>query len=160
MGKRLFLLLLHVISLVLLGFGWALDILKIEVSTHFMVDLTLFSEKRSVLTTLSSLWESRNYFPFILIGLFGILIPLIKSIILFILICNKNYTGSIHKYLGILSKWAMADVFVMSIFVAFLGARAMDYTSASLEPGFYFFTGYVLLSAIVTALFSKLLVKQ
>ena len=44
----------------------------------------------------------------------------------------------------------MADVFAISIFIAFLGARAMKNTTASLEPGFYYFTAYVLLSAVLT----------
>lgn len=44
----------------------------------------------------------------------------------------------------------MADVFAISIFISFPGSRAMKNTSASLEPGFYYFTAYVLLSAVLT----------
>ncbi len=43
----------------------------------------------------------------------------------------------------------MADVFAVSILVAFLGAGAMTNTTASLLPGFYYFTGYVLMSAAI-----------
>lgn len=46
----------------------------------------------------------------------------------------------------------MADVFAISILVAFLGASAMDNTNASLEAGFYYFSAYVLVSAVVGAL--------
>ena len=45
MSKRLILLLLHIGSLVLLGFGWTLDMLHIDISTHFLVDFNLFNEK-------------------------------------------------------------------------------------------------------------------
>ncbi|MEJ7588890.1 MAG: hypothetical protein WKI04_15145 [Ferruginibacter sp.] len=39
----------------------------------------------------------------------------------------------------------------MSILIAFLGAKAMKNTSASLETGFYYFTAYVLTSAIIVS---------
>jgi hypothetical protein len=53
----------------------------------------------------------------------------------------------------------MADVFAISILVAFLGASAMENTRANLEMGFYFFTAYVLLSGIIVALLAKILEK-
>jgi len=43
----------------------------------------------------------------------------------------------------------MANVFAISIFTVFLGAKGMKNTSASLDPGFYYFTVYVLLSSIL-----------
>ena len=46
--NRYILLIIHIVSLVLLGFGWILDILHIDVSVHYIVDFNLFSEKRSV----------------------------------------------------------------------------------------------------------------
>ncbi len=51
-----------------------------------------------------------------------------------------------------LSKWSMADVFVIAIFIAFLAARATQNSSelvrfdADFGNGFYFFLGYCLLS--------------
>jgi hypothetical protein len=47
--NRYVLLVLHVISLVLLGFGWVLNVLHIDVSVHYILDFNLFSDKRSVL---------------------------------------------------------------------------------------------------------------
>ena len=44
----------------------------------------------------------------------------------------------------------MADVFAISIFIALSGPREMKDTSASLDPGFFYFTAYVLLSAVLT----------
>lgn len=46
----------------------------------------------------------------------------------------------------------MATVFAISIFIAFLDAKAIKNTSTSLESGFYFLTAYVLRSAIITGL--------
>ncbi|HNF44226.1 MAG TPA: hypothetical protein PLT49_11170, partial [Ferruginibacter sp.] len=77
--NRYLLLVLHTASLVLLGFGWVLNILQIDISIHLFADINLFNEKRSVLGLLERLWTDQNYWPFTLILLFGILIPLLKS---------------------------------------------------------------------------------
>ena len=77
---------LHVISLVLLGFGWVLDILRINITAHYIITVELFDERRSVLSTLKNLWQTNNYWPFLLIFLFGIIVPIVKSILLFYLL--------------------------------------------------------------------------
>ncbi|MBC7888656.1 MAG: paraquat-inducible protein A [Ferruginibacter sp.] len=147
--NRLMLLLMHVLSLVVLGFGLVLDLLKIDISANFFVDIHLFNETRSVLGTLQSLWEGGNYFPFLLIFSFGLIVPLVKSGIVFYILLSKDISGKWQKLVAAISKWAMADVFAVSILIAFLGARAMSNTSATLEPGFYFFTAYVLWSSVI-----------
>ena len=146
------LLLLHIISLVLLAFALVLDMLKIDVTANFFIDINLFNEKRSVLGTLKTLWESSNYLPFLLIFLFGIIVPLVKSAIIFYVLLAKNVADKWLQLVSKISKWAMADVFAISIFIAFLGARAMRNTTAFLEPGFYYFTAYVLLSLVLVGL--------
>ena len=155
--NRYILLVLHIASLVLLGFGWVLDILHIEISVHYIVDFNLFSEKRSVLGMLEKLWNDANYWPFTLIFLFGIIVPLIKSGLLFYILLAKNPDTKWQRFVSAISKWAMADVFAISIFVAFLGANAMQNTRAILQPGFYYFSGYVLLSGIVAMLSANVL---
>ncbi len=155
--NRYILLLLHVISLILLGLGWVMDILHIDISVHYIIDFNIFSEKRSVLGMLEKLWNDGNYWPFSLIFLFGILVPLIKSGILFYLLLGKNPDIKWQRFVSAISKWAMADVFAISIFIAFLGANTMESTKAVLQPGFYYFTGYVILSGIVAMFCRKLL---
>jgi uncharacterized paraquat-inducible protein A len=155
--NRYILLSLHVISIILLALGWFKDILHIDISVHYIIDLNLFSEKRSVLGMLKKLWEDRNYWPWLLIFLFGIIVPLVKSGIIFYLILGKNPDVKWQRFVSAISKWAMADVFTISIFVAFLGANAMESTKATLQSGFYYFSGYVILSGIVAMLCNKLL---
>lgn len=150
--NRGILLVLHIISLVLLAFGLILDMLKIDVTANFFIDINFFNEKRSVLGTLQTLWESSNYLPFLLIFLFGIIVPLVKSAIIFYILLTKNVADKRLQLVGKISKWAMADVFAISIFIAFLGARAMRNITAFLEPGFYYFTAYVLLSLVLVGL--------
>ena len=150
--NRGILLLLHIISLVLLVFGLVMDMLKIDVTANFFIDINLFNEKRSVLGTLQTLYESSNYLSFLLIFLFGIIVPLVKSAIIFYILLAKNVADKWLQLVSKISKWAMADVFAISIFIAFLGARAMRNTTAFLEPGFYYFTAYVLLSVVLVGL--------
>ena len=154
--NRYILLFLHVASLVLLGFGWVLDILHINISVHYIIDFNIFSEKRSILGMMEKLWKDANYWPFILIFLFGIIVPLVKSVIIFYLLLAKNPDSKWQRFVSAISKWAMADVFAISILVAFLGASAMESTKAILQPGFYYFTGYVILSGIVAAICRKM----
>ena len=155
--NRYLILAMHVISLVLLAFGWILNVLHIDISVHYIVDFNIFSEKRSVLGMLEKLWTDGNYWPFSLIFIFGIIVPLIKSGLIFFLLLSKEPDLKWQRLVSALSKWAMADVFAISIFVAFLGANAMESTKAILQPGFYCFSGYVILSGIVAMFCEKLL---
>ena len=155
--NRYLLLCLHIISLVLLGFGLVKDMLQIDISANFIVTINLFNEKRSVLGTLQTLWLGQNYWPFFLIFLFGIVIPLIKSGVIFYLLLVNNPQLKWYGFVNAISKWAMADVFAISIFVAFLSANAMANTQVTLKPGFYLFSGYVLLSGIIVMLLPKMI---
>ena len=155
--NRNLLLVLHIISMVLLGFGLFLDMLHINISTHFIVDINLFNEKRSVIGSLQSLWQSDHYWPFLLIAFFGIIVPLLKSIIIFYLLLAKKPLIKWQVFVNVISKWAMADVFAIAIFIAFLGANAMENTTASMEPGFYYFSSYVLLSGLIALWIGKML---
>ena len=137
MTNRWILLVLHLISLVLLGFGWVLNMLHIDISTHFIVDFNLFNEKRSVIGTLQTLWKGGNYWPFILIFLFGIIVPMVKSGIIFFILVARDPEPKWYRMVNAISKWAMADVFVISIFIAFLGANAMENTRVQVQPWYF-----------------------
>lgn len=155
MSKRV-LLALHLVSLALLGPGLFLPVLKIDITASLFIEINLFNESRSVIGTLGSLWDSGAWLAFFLIFLFGLLVPLTKSVVIFCLLLSKAPNAGWQKFVEATSKWAMADVFAVSIFVAFLGSNAMKYTRATLEPGFYFFSAYVLMSAVIVSLLSKL----
>ena len=153
--KKIILLLSHLLSLVLLGFGLFKDMLQVNISAHFIVEFSLFKENRSIMGALQSLWQSGNYLPYSLILIFGIILPLLKSSVIFYLLLAKNPGKYYYTFIYTISKWAMSDVFAISIFVAFLGANAMENTKAVILNGYYYFTTYVLLSAIITHLLVK-----
>ena len=112
----------------------------------------VFRETRSLVSMIDALHDSGNDFVAALILLFGIVIPVAKGLLLgseLFLRGDRTRRGA-HVVARVISKWAMNDVFVVAVYVAFLSARATDNLDAQLEPGFYWFTGYVLLSVLST----------
>jgi len=111
---------------------------------------TVFQYSRSIIQTISNLVESGNYIVAGLILLFSVLVPLAKGVLLLV-VSRMNHDSKryqIYSFVRNISKWAMADVFVAGIFVAFLAARATNNMDAVIEPGFYFFTAYCLFSLL------------
>jgi uncharacterized paraquat-inducible protein A len=47
-----------------------------------------------------------------------------------------------------ISKWAMCDVFVVGVYVAYLSSKATEGMDAQIRSGFYWFTAYCLLSLL------------
>lgn len=110
----------------------------------------VFNDTRSILRTVGNLVESRNYVVAGLIFLFSVLVPFFKGVLLLVVFTIKHEIRrhTIFRFVKNISKWAMADVFVVGIFVAFLAAKATKNMDASIEPGFYFFTAYCLFSLL------------
>lgn len=114
------------------------------------VQKTLFEYDRSILQTIGNLMESNNYAVAFLILFFSVLVPLIKGVMLLMVAAMKEpgKRHRLYRFVKSISKWAMADVFVAGIFVAFLAAKATKHMNAFIQPGFYFFTAYCLLSLL------------
>lgn len=108
----------------------------------------IFRQTQSILEAVRSLHRSGNTFVAALILLFSVLIPFLKAIAFFVILGLRRPTARTRLYLTIraLSKWSMADVFVVGVFIAFLAAVATDNLGAVLEPGFYYFHSYCLVS--------------
>lgn len=114
------------------------------------VKKTLFEYDRSILQTIGNLMESDNHAVAFLILFFSVMVPLIKGVMLLMVAAMKEpgKRDRLYRFVKNISKWAMADVFVAGIFVAFLAAKATKHMNAFIQPGFYFFTAYCLLSLL------------
>jgi uncharacterized paraquat-inducible protein A len=121
----------------------------------------LFRETRSILQTVESLHESGNDFVAGLIFLFGVVVPITKGLLLGVALFlpASGPRRRIDGFARAISKWAMNDVFVVAVYVAFLSANATDGLSATIEPGFYWFVAYVLLS-LLSLQFLKLRMRE
>ncbi|MCP3686949.1 MAG: paraquat-inducible protein A [Gammaproteobacteria bacterium] len=118
-------------------------------------DLPAYNKTRSIVGTVEELYDARQYLVAFLIALFSIVIPVTKSLLMVISALFKNRLGQISKSItALISKWSMADVFVVAIIVAFLAANATQQTeelfslTAKFGEGFYYFLGYCLLSIL------------
>jgi len=127
--------------------------------------LELYNEIQSITQSIKALWQSNHRLVAGLIFLFSIIVPLIKALLLIISLgvhylsrsnscgCNvlKRYLLTIVQVIG---KWSMADVFVVSIFMAFLATKSNDYIEAILHSGFYYFLSYCVLSILASLFIS------
>lgn len=142
-------LVLILLSFVLLVPGLIKPLLTIDASIEFMgLRRDLFTETRSILQTVRSLHESGNDFVAGLILLFSVIVPFAKGISLLIVLALKNQAArlKIHRFIDNISKWSMADVFLVGVYVAFLSAKATDNLDATIHRGFYYFAAYCLVS--------------
>jgi uncharacterized paraquat-inducible protein A len=138
---------LTLVSLALLIPGLRSDALTIT-ATMPLLKKPLFEETQSILRAVKRLYDSKNYFVAGLILLFSVVVPFIKAALLAVILWAKNPRMKYRLYLLVrsMSKWAMADVFAVGVFIAFMAGNALDNLDAKLHPGYYFFIAYCLIS--------------
>lgn len=116
--------------------------------------IDVYQQRRSILNTVQELARNGNLVVAFLVILFSVIVPVIKGGLIFYGNVGVN-TPARQRATALansLSKWSMADVFVIAIFIAFLAARATQNSSelvrfdAQFGQGFYFFLGYCLFS--------------
>jgi len=123
----------------------------------------VFESTRSLLETMNKLISHDHAVVGLLIGLFGVIIPLIKiTLTLVSLFLNSQEDKDrLLNISSLLSKWSMSDVYVMAIIVAFMAINANEQSvdtvqmNAYLEPGFYFFATYCLLAIAAGQLLAR-----
>ena len=142
---------LNIGCLSLLWPGLTMPVLTIEAGITFGgVTQTLLHQQQSILESIEALQEANSYLAAGLIFLFSVCIPIIKAFTIIIsLLIPKKWKGLVRHWVSLISKWAMADVFVMGLFIAFLASNSSEYLSAQLESGFYYFAAYCVCSVLI-----------
>jgi len=145
-------LFLIISSLACLYPGLTKPILSIEIGVDLPIvgSLNLHNTKQSILGTIETLYRNNNALVAFLILLFSVIVPLIKAIILLSILLFKRMKGrvALHRFVSMIGKWSMADVFVVGIMLAFLATRSDDNIHAQLHDGFYWFLAYCIISII------------
>lgn len=140
-------------------------------------DINLFDTSNSILTTVSDLFEQGYYFVSVMIFTFSVIIPTAKIVMLIqmMIIADTKVRGSILKVVQNIGKWSMSDVFIVSVFLAYLstgsGSRAESHQAsvlgipfdidvlvnmdAHLNLGFYCFLSYCIFSLAASQLFTS-----
>ena len=147
--RNLAAVLLTLISLALLIPGLTEPVLTITASMKLLgPPREVFRQTQSIVQSVRNLYESGNLFVAGLIVLFSITVPFIKVVLMAMVLVAKTAATRARAFRVVqsVSKWAMADVFVVGVFIAYLAAKATDNLDAIAGPGFYYFASYCLIS--------------
>lgn len=172
---------LSCISFIFFFPGIYLSMLQIHTSGSVKAPLTeigiqFFNTSNSILNTVHDLFYQQHYLVSVLIFLFSIVVPLFKGISLIFIILTKNIVLANKLLRGIqaIAKWSMCDVFVVSIFLAYLSTGSRNTgnahqttflgipididvfinMTAKLEVGFYCFLAYCILSLVALQVYT------
>jgi len=127
-----------------------------------------FDKTRSILGTAQELYGNNHVLVALLIVVFSVGVPLLKALILLCILLpvSPKAKSMLLVISNGISKWSMADVFVIAIFIAFLASNGIQESrglvefQASLGSGFWFFLGYCLVSILGTQILSAGLRRQ
>lgn len=130
----------------------------------------LIDKELSIMTTVEELWKDQRLLVAGLIFGFSVCIPLLKTSLVTIayFIKNSQTAKKLLRFVNLIGKWSMADVFVVAIFLAVLSTNHADTSTAqnlnvfgfkialelstetlsSVGQGFYYFVGYCVLSLL------------
>jgi len=145
-GEVMLLRLVLGIALIFLGIGVIAPIITLN-------KFVLIENTFSVLGGVIELLKEGQFFLFIIIAGFSILLPFLKLAVLYKLLSVKALnTANLDKYLHwmhVYGKWSMLDVFVVAVLVVTVKLGAI--ASVEMRYGLYFFAAAILLTMLVTA---------
>lgn len=141
------------IALVALVVGLTTPILSLEASKELpVIGQTLFQfQSKGVLSSIQSLRQHGDVWLALLLILFSVVLPALKTLIALLTLFRRTHHFSLHglKLSRHLGKWSMADVFVVAILVVFFSSNGSNgLTQAEVQAGLWFFAAYVVLSLI------------
>ena len=147
------------VALVALAVGLSTPILSVEASRELPVlGETVFQFKsKGILSTIDALRESGNLWLAVLLFVFSVIVPLLKTLLVGVTWWNHEH-HLFKKGLDLghhMGKWSMADVFVVAILVAYFANSGQDLTEAEVQVGLLFFASYVVLSLLGTQLITR-----
>ncbi|SKB77105.1 Paraquat-inducible protein A [Salegentibacter holothuriorum] len=182
-----------ILSLVVLFAGLTAPMIEIDArfqQVNFLLigeqitfnDQVIFFQSKSILQVIDILFQTGkvdSFFVGILILVFSIIFPVAKLISTQIYLAGneKIRRSKILKFFAFKSgKWSMADVYVIAIFMAYIGFQGiLDHQLAnanveteslvsistnktSLQPGFIIFIAFVLFSLVLSTILKKITV--
>jgi hypothetical protein len=138
--------LLWVTSLALLV-GLLAPIFTFSKSASYPVlgEVVHYSEVLTIPSAAAKVWATNPVIACVII-LFSVVTPLAKIGLSLYLSFGGHFKVKTRKILLFLSKWSMADVFIVAVFLAVLSSSKGDGQFAAVGVGFYFFLVYCLLA--------------
>jgi paraquat-inducible protein A len=112
--------------------------------------LLVYEKSYSVITGIAALYEAHDVLLALTLLLFSVVLPVVKLVVAFALLAAPRADGpfarALLKLLQAISKWAMADVFVVALTILVLNGELL--TAGDLEPGAVFYAASVLLTSL------------
>jgi hypothetical protein len=123
-------------------------------------EIEVYEQTRSIISSVQRLYEVGSPVPATLILLFSVIVPLTKgALVAWAMMLGDAARRRTLRFVEVIAKWSMADVFVVALFIAYLAAQAsttpttgpdaappMIAFTAHFGPGFYWFAAYCLFS--------------
>lgn len=138
--------LLLLVALGLLFYGLQAPILTLE-------KFYFFSNTVSLLSALQQLAQEAEWGLFALVGVFSVVFPVLKNLLLLLVWNFDPSKGERHRrhlnWLAIYSKWSMLDVFVVALLV--VSVKLGSLAEARVEEGIYAFAASVILTMLLSA---------
>lgn len=148
-------------ALVLLYFGLFTPILMVTIhkEVEYIGDVVFSFESKSLLGSVVKLWDGEEKTVALVILLFSVLVPLIKtSSMMFVsIVIQSSFAHGIVKFFKMIGKWSMLDVFVVAVLLVYLTGSGSDVSQAEVQAGLYFFLAYVIVSMLVSLSADKML---
>lgn len=124
-------------------------------------EVQVYEQTRSIVGSVQRLYEVGSPVPATLILLFSVIVPLAKGALVAwaMFLRDGTWRHRTLRFVELIAKWSMADVFVVALFIAYLAAQASQAApgdpnagpplvafTAHFGPGFYWFAAYCLFS--------------
>lgn len=142
---------LLILSLALLAAGLALPALSIG---NFLV-----RKDYSILQGVWAFYKAGDYFLFIVVGVFSVVLPTIKTLlssyVWFAVPRGGRRAERIVRILAGISKWSMLDVFIIAVTMLVIEGSLL--TSADVHAGIFTFAAAVLLSTVAIRRMAQLM---
>jgi hypothetical protein len=121
-------------------------------------DVEVFQQTRSIVGSVTRLYEVGSPVPATLILLFSVVVPFVKTALVgwAMFVADEAQRRRTLAVVEAIAKWSMADVFVVALFITYLAAMASQSTPGAGPPlvafraefgaGFYWFAAYCVFS--------------
>lgn len=122
-----------------------------------MTQLLFIENQFSVISGIATLWQQQHYGLFVIVGLFSLVVPMFKLLLLLVMIRPSTGARSAKKRLLKLmhdfGRWAMLDVMVVAMLI--VSVKLGPLASITVHTGLYIFATAILLSMWLTHLVVK-----
>ena len=126
---------------------------KLEGARAQLAATTVYEQKQTILVTIRYLFGHDGYWAATLLLLFSVCVPVGKLALFFCALhARPERREKVLGFINVIGKWSMADVFVIAIYTAYLGAKNSVgvgqpvHFETEYGPGFYWFSAYCLVS--------------